>query len=139
MPKLECIRLPETLGNSGNLTKGSDMKTTILGVMVSVAMAGAAVAAHNNPWTDDLNTVLSKAHDTNQAKSEGKPGQDEMRGNMNQNVSANAGAGHGTAGSADVGGQHGGGQGQGGAGGQGGHGGGAGGHGGGQGGPGNGR
>lgn len=92
------------------------MKRVFFGFIVSVAMTGQVFAAHNNPWATDLTTVLGKNHDTNQAQSEGTPGQDEMRGNMNQNVSPNAGGGYGVAASAGGGGQHGGGLGQGGAG-----------------------
>ncbi|WP_323772134.1 hypothetical protein [Antarctobacter sp.] len=45
-----------------------------------VVLSGAAQADHGNPWATADDTVLSKNHDANQAKSVGTPGEDEMRG-----------------------------------------------------------
>ncbi|CUH77624.1 hypothetical protein [Tropicibacter naphthalenivorans] len=48
--------------------------------------AGAALAGHANPWTTDTSILLEQYHDTNQARSIGTPGEDEMRGVMTQNA-----------------------------------------------------
>ncbi|WP_137699839.1 hypothetical protein [Marimonas lutisalis] len=69
------------------------MKTLILGAVATIALAGPLMAAHANPWATDDDTVLSKEHDDNQARSIGTPGEDEMLGNMVQNVSPLAGSG----------------------------------------------
>ena len=105
-----------------------------LGIVLAIGAASPLMAGHANPWATEGDIIKEKFHDTNQTRSEGTPGQDEMRGNMFQNVSSRAGGGLGGAapqdgtghrGGADAGGDagHGGGNG-GGNGGGGGHGGG---------------
>ncbi|MDD8022124.1 MAG: hypothetical protein PHX82_03305 [Paracoccaceae bacterium] len=53
-------------------------------VMTAVVMVlgGPALAGHANPWAIEADTVLSKNHEVNLAKSEGTPGEDEMLGVM---------------------------------------------------------
>ena len=92
------------------------MKKIIIAI-AALALAGPAMASHNNPWAEEGDVLLAKNHEQNQAKSIGTPGEDEMKGEMHQNVSDNAGGGFGGEGPADGTGHQGGGKG----GGQGGH------------------
>ena len=58
-------------------------------------------AAHANPWAGPDDEVKSQFHDENQEKSLDTPGEDEMHGQSNRDVSPNAGggaAGHASAG-----------------------------------------
>lgn len=67
------------------------MKKIALSVALVSLSVSPVLAAHNNPWAGADDTVLAKNHDGNQEKSIGTPGEDEMRGQMNQNVNSNAG------------------------------------------------
>ena len=87
------------------------MKTILLGVVFSSLAAVSALAAHNNPWAGSDDTVLAKEHDANQEKSLDTPGEDQMRGALNQNVSPKAGGGRSNAASGSGAGQPGGGNG----------------------------
>ena len=107
------------------------MKKLVLSVTMIATLATPLYAAHNNPWATDVDVVLGKKHDANQAKSIGTPGQDEMRGEMRQDTDPSVGhgpQGHGGGGQASGGKgggtDQGGGAGQGGGKGGGGHGGG---------------
>ncbi|SNS95476.1 hypothetical protein [Antarctobacter heliothermus] len=57
-------------------------KTTMTLAIGLAMLSGAVQADHANPWATAEDTVLSKNHDANQAKSVGTPGEDEMRGAM---------------------------------------------------------
>jgi hypothetical protein len=59
-------------------------KTLLTLAAILGSLAAPAVADHANPWASDTDTVLSKNHDTNQARSADTPGEDEMRGAMKQ-------------------------------------------------------
>lgn len=102
-----------------------------LGLVLLTLSTAPVWADHGNPWAGPDDEVKSQFHDANQEKSLNTPGEDEMHGQTNRNVSPNAGrgaAGHanaGTGGSRNGGGGNGGGGGHGG----GGNGGGGGGHG----------
>jgi len=71
------------------------MKTLALWLAVSAAVISPAFAAHNNPWAKSEDTVLAKDHDENQEQSIDTVGEDEMLGNLVQNVSSSAGDGDG--------------------------------------------
>lgn len=53
---------------------------------VLALLAAPALAGHANPWASEDDTILSKNHETNLAQSVGTPGEDEMRGVMEQNA-----------------------------------------------------
>mgnify|MGYP006876583856 CR=1 FL=1 len=57
-------------------------------VMTAVVMVlgGPALAGHANPWATEEDTILSKNHEENLAKSVDTPGEDEMLGVMVQNA-----------------------------------------------------
>ncbi|SMX36961.1 hypothetical protein [Maliponia aquimaris] len=57
-----------------------------------LASAGAALADHGNPWATAEDTVLSRNHDANQAKSQGTRGEDEMRGVMTRSAHGKLGS-----------------------------------------------
>jgi hypothetical protein len=60
------------------------MKKLAVGLVLSVLATAPALAAHNNPWATPEDTVMGKNHDANQEQSMGRPGEDEMRGDMAQ-------------------------------------------------------
>ncbi|TCS67559.1 hypothetical protein EDD52_101661 [Primorskyibacter sedentarius] len=60
------------------------MKKHLTITAVLCLLAAPAFADHANPWAGEGDTVLSRNHDANQAKSVNTPGQDEMRGKMEQ-------------------------------------------------------
>lgn len=97
-----------------------------LGLVLLTLSTAPVWAAHGNPWAGTDDEVNAQFHDVNQAKSLNTPGEDEMHGQTNRNVSPNAGAGaagHASAGAGSSGGGQGGGgqrNGDGGSGGQGG-------------------
>ena len=74
------------------------MKTLIAGIALTLLGAAPVLASHANPWMQPGDTVLAKNHETNQAFSADRPGEDEMRGRMVQNVSDKAGQGRDNAG-----------------------------------------
>ncbi len=51
--------------------------------VAAVLSATASMAAHNNPWAEPEDSVEGKNHDTNQAYSADRPGEDEMHGVQN--------------------------------------------------------
>lgn len=53
-------------------------------VVTMTVIATPVFAGHANPWMKDGDTVLETNHDSNQARSADTPGQDEMRGKMQQ-------------------------------------------------------
>ncbi|WP_421904558.1 hypothetical protein [Mameliella sp.] len=58
---------------------------TMLAAAIGFALISASVQAdHANLWAGEDDTVLSKNHDANQARSIGTPGENEMRGVMNR-------------------------------------------------------
>ncbi|WP_420324803.1 hypothetical protein [Mameliella sp.] len=58
---------------------------TMLAAAIGFALISASVQAdHANPWAGEDDTVLSRNHDANQARSIGTPGENEMRGVMNR-------------------------------------------------------
>jgi hypothetical protein len=114
MPQLEYNRWSRT---RRNLEKGQKLKKTILAVAVATLVSTPALAAHNNPWAKTTDTLLAKSHDDNQEKSLGKPGQDQMQGDMAQKGAGNLGGGFGGTAPADGHGHMGGGNGGGGNGG----------------------
>lgn len=85
----------------------------ILGVF-----GGAAQAGHANPWAGVDDVVQEQYHDTNQSRSIGTPGQDEMKGLVTQDAFGKTEGAAGNAGVAGAG--QGGGHGAGGGHGQGG-------------------
>lgn len=86
------------------------MKKLSLTAAILMFSAAPALAAHNNPWATDDDTVLAKYHEENQEESIGTPGEDEMLGRIVQSASPLAGQG-----SANGGGEHGSGHGGGGS------------------------
>lgn len=86
------------------------------GLVAGLVSVAPAMAAHNNPWAGQDDTVLARNHDENQAQSIGKPGEDQMRGITAQSANGRIGGGLGGAAPADGTG-HAGGNGHGGAGG----------------------
>ena len=62
------------------------IKTTLAVAMGLAVLSSAVQADHGNPWATADDTVLSKNHDANQARSEGTPGEDEMRGALTRNA-----------------------------------------------------
>ncbi len=54
--------------------------------MFLTAATNPAMAAHANPWAGDDDSVPAANHDSNQAKSVGTPGQDEMNGAMSRSA-----------------------------------------------------
>jgi hypothetical protein len=58
---------------------------------MALAVALPASAAHNNPWATPEDDVLAKNHDANQEQSIGTPGEDEMRGTMDRNMTSDPG------------------------------------------------
>jgi uncharacterized membrane protein YgcG len=82
------------------------MKTNsilIVAAVIAVATGTVVSADHNNPWATAGDIVLSKNHDSNQLKSLDTPGEDEMRGNMNQNGASKTGGNRGSGGSGSKG------------------------------------
>lgn len=69
------------------------MKKIALLSTLAYLVGAPAFAAHANPWADETDTVQQQYHEANQAKSVDTPGEDEMKGEMAQNVSSNAGGG----------------------------------------------
>ena len=63
----------------------------VAAIALSLAFAVPASAAHNNPWATPEDDVLAKKHDGRQEKSADTPGQDEMRGTMDRDVTADPG------------------------------------------------
>jgi hypothetical protein len=59
-------------------------RTIVAALAVATVSTAPAFANHNNPWAGPDDILLSKKHDSKQEKSIGKPGQDEMRGNLRQ-------------------------------------------------------
>ena len=86
------------------------MKSTLsnsvpLGLVLLTLSVAPVLADHGNPWAGPDDKVNSQFHDASQEKSLNTPGEDEMHGQANRNVSPNAGgkaAGHA---SADTGGR----------------------------------
>lgn len=68
------------------MRRSSELTTkTTFATAIGIALMSAPVQAeHANPWAGEDDTVLAKNHDTNQARSIGTPGEDEMRGVMNR-------------------------------------------------------
>ncbi|WP_371060302.1 hypothetical protein [Rhodosalinus sp. 5P4] len=107
-------------------------------VATTLCLGAPLQADHGNPWAGEDDTVLSKYHDANQARSADTPGEDEMRGALARNANGKldadgsgrggGGGGHGGSGNGGGDGGHGGGGhgggGHGGGNGNGGHGGG---------------
>ncbi len=73
------------------------MKRIAFGLALTFIATAPAIAAHNNPWADTDDTVLGQNHDVYQERSIDTPGEDEMKGQMNQNVNSTAGGGFGGA------------------------------------------
>lgn len=71
------------------------MKKLTLGVVLALISASPILADHNNPWATEEDEVKSQYHDANQEKSEGTPGENEMKGRQVQNASPKAGQGSG--------------------------------------------
>lgn len=74
------------------------IKTTITLTIGLVMLSAAVQADHANPWATAEDTVLSKKHDANQAKSVGTPGEDEMRGAMTRAARGKTGDARGNGG-----------------------------------------
>jgi hypothetical protein len=77
------------------------MKRIVLGLVLASLAVAPGFAAHNNSWADADDTILGQNHDDYQERSIDTPGEDEMKGQMTQNVSKNAGGGLGGAAPAD--------------------------------------
>jgi hypothetical protein len=97
------------------------MKSTLfnsvpLGLVLLTLSTAVVLADHGNPWAGPDDQVKSQFHDVNQEKSLNTPGEDEMHGQTNRNVSLNAGSGAAGHASEGVEGGRGGGQGSGGQG-----------------------
>ena len=60
------------------------MKRYLIRAAILILTAAPVFAGHANPWAGDDDTVQSKNHDANQSKSIDTPGEDEMRGRMEQ-------------------------------------------------------
>ncbi|WP_372922765.1 hypothetical protein [Roseovarius sp.] len=78
------------------------MNRLAVGLVLSILTTAPALAAHNNPWATPEDTVLGKNHDANQEQSMGRPGEDEMRGDMMQTdngATERGGSGRGSGGS----------------------------------------
>lgn len=71
------------------------MKRIAFGLALAAIVAAPAIAAHNNPWADGDDTILGKNHDDYQERSIDTSGEDEMKGQLDQNVSSKAGGGFG--------------------------------------------
>ncbi len=74
------------------------MKSNLLtalssGVILAMLGSAPAVADHGNPWAGPDDEVQSQFHDANQAKSVGRPGENEMRGQSSRNANPRAGQG----------------------------------------------
>ena len=65
--------------------------TCIPAALMALTVALPASAAHNNPWATPEDDVLAKNHDANQKQSVGTPGQDEMQGTMDRNMTSDPG------------------------------------------------
>ncbi|WP_146344222.1 hypothetical protein [Falsiphaeobacter marinintestinus] len=61
------------------------MMICMTGLILTTA-SSRAMAAHANSWADGDDSVVSANHDSNQAKSVGTPGQDEMNGAMSRSA-----------------------------------------------------
>ena len=72
------------------LTLSNSVPTGLVLLTLSVA---PVFADHGNPWAGPEDDVKSQFHDENQEKSLNTPGEDEMHGQSNRNVSTNAGRG----------------------------------------------
>ncbi|MBS0122736.1 hypothetical protein [Thetidibacter halocola] len=72
---------------------------SILTLAASAALVlgatGLAMADHGNPWAQEGDTVLSQNHETNQAFSADRPGEDEMRGALTRNAFGKTGGSSG--------------------------------------------
>ena len=103
-------------------TRGNYMSRNLKTTGVAILLCGLSApvfAAHANPWANPDDNVMAKMHDTNQARSVGTPGQDEMNGQMTRSAfgklggtpnggTASSNAGMNTAGASGQGGQAGG-------------------------------
>jgi len=58
------------------------IQTWALATSLVLGCTHLAQASHANPWATADDTLLSKYHDENQARSVDTPGEDEMRGGM---------------------------------------------------------
>ena len=85
-----------------------------LGLVLLTLLVAPVLADHGNPWAGPDDEVKSQFHDANQEKSLNTPGEDEMHGQTNREVSPNGGAGAAGHASASAGGGRGDGQGSGG-------------------------
>ncbi|GGE50103.1 hypothetical protein [Actibacterium pelagium] len=74
------------------------MKEAVI-LALCAGLASPALAGHNNPWTDDLSILKEQYHDANQEQSIDTPGEDEMRGEMEQNANGKLDGGSGGGGS----------------------------------------
>lgn len=70
---------------------GKPIGTSTAIAILSLAFALPAGAAHNNPWATPEDDVLAKNHDANQEQSAGTPGEDEMGGTMDRNITSQPG------------------------------------------------
>lgn len=76
-----------------------------LGLVLLTLSVAPVFADHGNPWAGPDDNVKSQFHDENQEKSLNTPGEDEMYGRTNRNVSPNARGGK-AGGSGNGGGGH---------------------------------
>lgn len=82
-PECEAIcAIAECNGEATNQPRKSKlMRSTFLAAtLVASLFAISANASHNNPWAVPGDDVNAKNHDTNQAYSADRPGEDEMHG-----------------------------------------------------------